>query len=273
VSQAQRARILSATVGLVVEVGYARMSVERVVRRAGVSRRTFHECFADLEDCFLALLEFLEHEPDVSTLVLVEALGAGPKVLRRRVQAIEKLKLVLEEGGYEQKTGVSEVSPLTAEGAVNAVFGILHTRMVEENPSANGRLIELVNPLVAMIVLPYVGHAVAANELARSSPERGPPKVSRPAGLNMRLTYRTSMVLSAIAELGGRGSGPSNQEIADAAGIRDQGQISRLLKRLRSLGLIENTVQGWGKPNAWRLTAKGDEVRHELEAHTGDLNL
>lgn len=65
-----------------------------------------------------------------------------------------------------------------------------------------------------------------------------------------------------------RGVGPSNREVADRAGIWDPGQVSRLLTRLEGLGLIENTGLGaaHGKPNAWWFTAKGDEVRWELEA-------
>jgi hypothetical protein len=41
----------------------------------------------------------------------------------------------------------------------------------------------------------------------------------------------------------------------------DEGQISKLLKRLEKLGLIENTGEGqaYGKSNAWGLTAKGEE--------------
>jgi hypothetical protein len=76
------------------------------------------------------------------------------------------------------------------------------------------------------------------------------------------MTYRTGRVLAAIAELGGRGSDPSNREVADAAGVLDEGQISKLLKRLEGLGLIENTGEGqpMGKANAWRLTAWGVEV-------------
>jgi predicted transcriptional regulator len=63
-------------------------------------------------------------------------------------------------------------------------------------------------------------------------------------------TYRTERVLEAIA----KHSGASNREVADFAGVLDEGQISKLLKRLESLGLIENTGEGQpkGKPNAWR---------------------
>jgi DNA-binding MarR family transcriptional regulator len=84
--------------------------------------------------------------------------------------------------------------------------------------------------------------------------------------LDVRLTYRTGRVLTAVAELGGRGSGPSNREIADAAGISDEGQISKLLKRLEGLGLIENHGPGHpsGMPNAWQLTAKGTELQRTM---------
>lgn len=74
----------------------------------------------------------------------------------------------------------------------------------------------------------------------------------------MRPTYRTMCVLAAIADQ----PGASNREVAAAAGIRDEGQASRLLKRLAGLGLIENTGPGHlsGGPNAWVLTARGVEV-------------
>jgi hypothetical protein len=43
------------TAALVGEVGYARMTVERVVRLSGVSQDTFHECFEDLDDWFICV--------------------------------------------------------------------------------------------------------------------------------------------------------------------------------------------------------------------------
>jgi hypothetical protein len=87
--------------------------------------------------------------------------------------------------------------------------------------------------------------------------------------------YRTSCVLKAIAELGDRGWGPSNREIAERTGIRelkaDPLQMSRLLWCLEALELIENTTRGQrgGVPNAWRLTAKGAQLQRELEALDG----
>jgi AcrR family transcriptional regulator/DNA-binding PadR family transcriptional regulator len=77
-----------------------------------------------------------------------------------------------------------------------------------------------------------------------------------------RLTVRTHLVLTAIAELSeGALVPPSNVDISKAAGVRDQGQISRLLRRVESHGLIENTGGATaGIPNAWHLTPRGEEV-------------
>jgi DNA-binding MarR family transcriptional regulator len=81
-------------------------------------------------------------------------------------------------------------------------------------------------------------------------------------GLNMRITYRTLQVLRTIAET----PGASNRQIADHAGIHDQGQISKLLTRLQRLGLIHNTTQGQpqGEPNAWTLTPHGQQLQQTL---------
>jgi hypothetical protein len=118
---------------------------------------------------------------------------------------------------------------------------------------------------MSMIVLPYLGQAAAQKELDR--PIR-PPVRKRPSrrdpleGLDMRLTYRTVCVLMAIATY----PGASNRRIAQAAGIADQGQISRLLTRLQNLGLSENAnpAQPKGAPNAWQLTTKGQEVERAI---------
>ncbi len=89
------------------------------------------------------------------------------------------------------------------------------------------------------------------------APRTGPSATGDPLReLDMRLTYRTVRVLLAIDAIGGRGSPPSNRQVATAAGISDQGQISKLLARLQPLGLIGNTGgdHAKGEPNAWSLT-------------------
>jgi hypothetical protein len=162
---------------------------------------------------------------------------------------------------------------LVAEGVVGAVLSILHTRLQARDPRP---LLGLQRALTATIVLPYLGAGAAERELKRPPPPA--PRAPRPHAdalreLDMRLTYRTVRVLLVIAELGEPaaidrlgprgGQGPSNRQVASAAGIVDQGQISKLLARLQSLGLIVNIAgseQGKGKPNAWTLTSKGRDV-------------
>jgi hypothetical protein len=163
-----------------------------------------------------------------------------------------------------------ELPPLTAEGIVGATFGVIYARLSQNDSEP---LVGLLNQLVATIVLPYRGHAAAAREHARLDPEltidsngaRG-GRLHAAAGesatpLDFRLTVRTHLVLTAVARLGELDSDPSNREISSAAGVKDQGQISRLLARLEGLGLLVNTGGATaGIPNAWCLTQKGEGV-------------
>jgi AcrR family transcriptional regulator/DNA-binding MarR family transcriptional regulator len=216
-----------------------------------------------------ALLDFLDGEPALRQLVFVEALGAGPRVLARRAEVLDALAGPVDEGRRGAKAG-GELPPLTAEGIVGATFGVIYARLIQDDQEP---LAGLLNALMATIVLPYRGHAAAATEHARLIPElRSAPgstkggksisAVGKSAGpLDFRLTVRTHLVLTAVARLCELGSDPSNREISSAAGVKDQGQISRLLARLEGLGLLENTGgETHGIPNAWRLTPKGEEI-------------
>jgi AcrR family transcriptional regulator len=293
VSEIQRSRMVTGMVEIAAERGVANVTVAHVVARSGVSRRTFYEVFEDREDCFvsafddgiarvgrevalayeqggrwreqirsalIALLSFLDREPDVARLLVVEALGAGPRALEHRSMVLGRL-IAAVDGGREEAGAKrdAEPPPLTAEGVVGAVLALLHSRLLTRGPE---RLLELTNSLMGMIVLPYLGPAAARKELDRPMPETGEtPTRSAPdplRELEMRLTYRTVRVLMSVAA----NPGSSNRTIADGAGIADQGQISKLLARLRSLCLIENTGHGStrGEPNAWTLTTKGWEV-------------
>jgi AcrR family transcriptional regulator len=280
------------------ERGAGNVTVAHVVARSGVSRRTFYEIFADREDCFLAafddaverlaarvlpayatpgrwrermraalaaLLDFLDEEPGAGRLCVVETLAAGPAALERRAAVLGVVKRAVDEGRREAKG--EGAPPLTAEGVVGAVLSVIHARLTENAP---GSFSALLNPLMAMIVLPYMGAAAATRELERPRP-KARKRVARAASdplrdLDMRLTYRTVRVLLAIAQT----PGASNRRLADASDVRDQGQISKLLGRLSALGLIENTGLGpaRGEPNAWRLTAKGQEVSGAIQVQT-----
>jgi AcrR family transcriptional regulator len=298
VVQLQRARIVSAMVDVVAERGVARSTVAHVVARSGVSRRTFYELFDDREDCFVAAfdmaveraaarvapafgegtgwlertrnalragLEFLDDEPSLGRLGIVDALGAGPVALEHRTRVVNVLIDAIDRGRREPKAA-ARLTRLTAEGIVGAVLAVLHARLTEREPRP---MVSLLGPLMGLIVLPYQGRAIAEREAARPTQRRRParpPAVDPLRDLEMRLTYRTVRVLAAIASI----SGASNREVSDAAGVADQGQISKLLVRLEHLGLIANAGGGHtrGEPNAWHLTPRGIEVERTISRET-----
>jgi DNA-binding PadR family transcriptional regulator len=74
-------------------------------------------------------------------------------------------------------------------------------------------------------------------------------------------------VLSAIAAY----PGASNREVADRAGIVDQGQVSKLLNRLQARGLITKIGEGRtrGAPNSWCLSERGELVLRDASLEVG----
>jgi AcrR family transcriptional regulator len=302
VADLQRTRILSAMFDVACERGVGNVTVAHVVERSGVSRRTFYEHFTDREDCFLAafddalkyaservlpayrsesrwreriraglvaLLSFIDEEPVIGRLLIRESLGGGPAILERRGQVIAQVRSAIEQGSTEAKAGFTP-PPLTGEGIVGGVLAVVQGRLTQTDRHES--LVELVNPLMSMIVLPYLGQAAARRELERpvpvpTAPRNGAALLSDPfKDAGMRLTYRTVRVLTAIAEH----PGASNRTVGDTAEIKDQGQISKLLARMERIGMVSNTGlgPGQGAPNAWSLTSSGHQVVNSVRAHT-----
>jgi AcrR family transcriptional regulator len=298
----QRARILTAAAQVLATHGYTGLSSARITSRARVSRRTFYDLFENREDCFLALFDetvaratqlattaaagerswreqvraglgallvFVGDEPVLGSLLITDTLRAGPNVLARRANVLETLHTIIDQGRAQTKTG-RELPPLTAEGIVGAVLAVLHARLLLPDAPLP---ITLLNPLMSTIMLPYLGPAAAAKELQRSTPSTPPSPPTNGTtshdtleGIEMRITYRTLRVLVTIAEQ----PGASNRQIADQAGVVDQGQISKLLARLERLELIRNAGEGQphGEPNAWTLTPRGTQVTHTIDPGT-----
>lgn len=233
-----------------------------------------------------ALLAFFDESPQAAHLLVVESLLAGPQALRRREQVLCELAAAVQRA--QAAGGCKPGSPeLGGEALVGAALAVVHRRLLHDAQRRRndgvracavdapappvGRLIELTGPLMSMVVLPYLGAAAARRELMRT-PSRpaapdGPPSAVEGAlgSPGIRLTNRTILALSAIGRMGHEETGPSNRQIAVAAGISDQGQASKLLARLCRHGLIENS--GW-RPhpyvNAWKLTVKGEAIVRSL---------
>ena len=135
VHEVQRGRLLDALAEVIAEEGYLDTTVHKILKRAGISRRTFYEIFTDKEDCFLvayqeaadhvlalvqracrlggtpevrienslrALLEFVEREPKVARMCVVEVLAAGEKARVRRAKTMERLTVLVTDALQER---------------------------------------------------------------------------------------------------------------------------------------------------------------------------
>ncbi len=304
VEEIQYSRLLVAVAATIDELGFEQSTVTRIATRAKVSRRTFYELFENREACLVALIDavververdlaaagleglewrervrsglwtilsFLEREPVLARIWVVHALHGGPQTLERRERVLARLAAILDEGRGEGPRG-AECTLVTAEGLVGGALGVVYARL----RGGEGRpLTGLLDELMGMIALQYLGARAARREQRRPVPAPAPHHVPRVGWevsahaerdpldeVKMRLTYRTARVLEGVREH----PGGSNREIADSAGITDPGQVSKLLRRLEGLGLLENHGLGHsqGEPNEWKLTPLGDDVAERL---------
>jgi AcrR family transcriptional regulator len=87
VAQNQRARLMIASVELVAERGYTRVSVEAVVSRAKVSKRTFYQQFSGLWDCLSAAYAVTSGQFCEAITQACPGAGAWPERLSGAVEA------------------------------------------------------------------------------------------------------------------------------------------------------------------------------------------
>jgi AcrR family transcriptional regulator len=300
---ARRARILDAMAKLVGERGFAGASVGLVTARAKVSSRTFYELFESREDCFLAvmdeqteraaalvryaferesswrdglraalttLLVFLDSEPVLARVWLVEALAAGSWALERRANNISRLTSQII-AAWELPDGW-QPPPLAAEAAMTSVLGVLHNHLVTASPEP---LISLLGPLMGVITRPYLDERAVKREIERGEQLANEIQAGRPWPLPAAVgagaeiprfvahpsAHRARQCLLYIAQ----NPETSNRQIADGIGVNHLGQASTLLARLAGLGLLEKEQALPGGANAWRLTADGVRVTEALE--------
>ncbi|MFZ1154196.1 MAG: TetR/AcrR family transcriptional regulator [Solirubrobacteraceae bacterium] len=306
--QGPRARILQAMVEISCERGFARASVSAVSRQAGASTRTFYDHFNSLEDCFLevidegaqralevmlqafakesswldalrtalaALLVLFDTEPARARVWHLESLAAGRWALEHRAQSLGVLRTIILR---EWSTAPESPSvTIAAEGAMAAVLGVLHTRLLQ-GPDAP--LLEVLGPLIGLVVAPFVSADVRAREIRRGEEFAStildgyadPPDFSWPPGtqpqapspLAPAIADRITLCLMAVAEM----PGSSNGEIAARIGVAHGSQISRLLSTLAGRDLVASRPRRPGSRNEWCLTDHGERVAGTLRTTT-----
>ena len=193
----QRERLIVAMLMAASELGYRGTNVQDVIDRAGVSRPTFYEHFANKEDCFLAafdtsaerlkekmavaferggdvwrdrlrfgmetLLHFASSEPDTARTLIVEARAGSAAAVKRRIELLDDLASCLDAQARELLPFGPSFSPITATGIVGGVEALLYSRLCK---GEYAELESLLPSLMYFVVLPYEGHEAAGEELA-----------------------------------------------------------------------------------------------------------
>ena len=189
----QRSRIVAAMMEVVGERGFAAVSVKLVTAQAGVSSRTFYECFDSLEDCFTAVLDaglaqatrlitdafveadrwedgvlaalasvlaFFDAEPRLARVWFVESMAAGSMALERRERIITVLRSVIVRPWSDLVP--EEPDAFTVAGIMASVLGLIHSHLVRKTP-----LLELLGPLMGLIAAPYLEKSDVARQVER----------------------------------------------------------------------------------------------------------
>jgi len=313
VVQDQRERILRAVAQVLAERGFAGTTIGLVVTRARVSTRTFYELFDGLEECLIAIMDsvleqvvalaaqelaaeecwqdgvrsalaavlsFFDREPELACVCIVETLAGGPVVLKHREGVMAAFRLPVVERIERE---VPAISPLTAEGVMSSVLGIMHAHIVEQKP---GPFIELLGPMIGLATAPYLSARSVQQEIEKgdelaqairkgdsrwslqvqdvqdTEPAAAPEAIPF-ANLGDATARRLRECVVFLAEY----PDSSNREVGVGIDLVHQSQISKLLTYLAREGLVTKRSEGKGKRNAWRLTPKGEEIAQALTQH------
>jgi AcrR family transcriptional regulator len=169
-----------------------------VLPRAAVSPAVFRELFESLDSCFLALLEqvlerstalvvaafegetswqdgvlagleallvFLDSEPLLARVCLVDALAGPHEAAELRARLLASSRPLLDRG-REQLAPEHQPSPLTATATIALVAGILQEQFVERREPV---FIGLLGELAGSVVAQYLGVVEARRQVERGN--------------------------------------------------------------------------------------------------------
>jgi AcrR family transcriptional regulator len=182
----QRERLLRAAAEEFAAHGYAGTGSESIIRRAGMSKATFYEHFANKEECMLALfdracevlleemaraareagesdavarmragthafLAVLSREPAYAQTLLVEIIGAGPSAAARRDQMMDTFAgALIAENEHAARRGLVPrfASPHDAYAIVGAVAELLSRQLRRGIPGDPLELAPVIERLI-----------------------------------------------------------------------------------------------------------------------------
>lgn len=185
----QRQRLFEAMISVVDEQGFVASTISDLVKRAGVSRRSFYEHFENKEECLLATYDSLieqftarltasydeqapltdqvqalvraifdaaSERPDAARLVSVEMGGAGPVGIERWARDAELLSRFVS-ALFRRAPGEGTVPDPVARAIVGALRTIIYARVRQRRSSRalKTELQKLIPDLVAWIASYY----------------------------------------------------------------------------------------------------------------------
>jgi AcrR family transcriptional regulator len=174
---AQRLRLALAMIEAIAENGYRATRVADVIARAGVSRKTFYEHFANKQDCLLVTYDLVAEEgmrrverayletegwperveagiralfegsienPGALRLGLVEIGAVGPAGIERRERSIDRY-VTFMRAGLELAPGEGTISEMTLKAIIGGVNRVLYRRRLR---GEDAQLLAIVPDLV-----------------------------------------------------------------------------------------------------------------------------
>jgi AcrR family transcriptional regulator len=226
VARHQRTRLYGAMIESVYQRGYAATTVAHVITLAGVSRRAFYEQFANKEQCFLAtydivvarsrkrvldawvtdrgwanrlhaacqaFLDDIAQNSKAVRLVLVDALGIGPKARERLGFAACAYERLVATGCSVAPDGVG-LPPVAARAIVGGVRHVAYTYLRE------GRERELASLTPELLDWVDAYRSSAASRLCAVGPVRAFQAPPSPAGF-LSGDDKRSRVLGSVVHL------------------------------------------------------------------------
>jgi AcrR family transcriptional regulator len=297
--RAQRVRLLNGMLMVAAEEGYGQASVERVLRRVVISRRTFYDMFADRDEMFVCLLEpafgrvcdvaragyeagaaagwadgirravvnvliAFEAEPHLARVCVVESLAAGPEARRVRAWALAPLVELIELGQRDPRC-LSGVPDVSGAGVLGCAQELLHGHYRRDG--SGEELGRLARQITYLIVSPFLGVRVgrahadrAACDIDAALPALADQHADVPDEID-GLTL-TDLQREALAYVSAS-PGCSRREVGRSLEIPTDAQAARLLRILGARGLAMSEPRG--SAYTWTITPLGEAALRALE--------
>jgi AcrR family transcriptional regulator len=202
----RRDRLGRALIDLCYERGFARLSVEALCGRAGISVAEFRREYTDLDDAFCAVFEremelllfdfdaaltgargwrarlravayafhrWLAADPGRTHLMVIEIRTAPERVRLIQTRGIEQMIALLDEG-RSAAPDPDHITKATAEALAGGILTQIYAAVENGSLGADADTVPLI---LYAAVLPYVGPEAAAEEL-----QIGPPAIGAKLG-------------------------------------------------------------------------------------------